>query len=247
MRPDPSPVETPDVSTPSSPQQQAPKERPKLNLQKRTVSTADNEASASSATDSKASPFGAARPIDTATREREVEEKRQLAIRQKKEADDKAKQDKADREAAARIARADRADRGQSNEDDTVTSPVSETGKSGRRTSRQQNGPKQAPKENGETQTQTKPGFSILRRDTDGGEDEEVVDEEEETGEENANGNIVADKEVIPQEPTVEVQAAPQATEDPTAQELEADGWSTVPSAKPKNSRRGGGGRAIAS
>jgi translation initiation factor 4B len=52
--------------------------------------------------DSKASPFGAARPIDTAARERQVEEKRQLAIRQKKEADDKVKAEKAEK---ARIAK----------------------------------------------------------------------------------------------------------------------------------------------
>lgn len=244
MRPDPSPVPTPDVSTPSSPQQQAPKERPKLNLQKRTVSTAvEGESAANSATDSKASPFGAARPIDTAAREREVAEKRELAIRQKKEADQKEKEEKAAKEVAARQARADRADRGQAQEDDKVTSPTSETGKGARRASRQQNGSKSAPKENGETPTGSKASFSILRRDTDGGEDEGAVEDDGE----DANGTIVTDKNVKPQEvevPKGAVEGAAQNTEN-TAEALEEDGWATVPS-KQKNNRRGGG-RAIAS
>ena len=231
MKPDPSPVATPDVSTPSSPQQQAPKERPKLQLQKRTVSTAEGESAGNSASDSKASPFGAARPIDTATREREIEEKRQIAIRQKKEADDKAKEEKTAREAASRAARADRADRGQAQEDDKVTSPGPEPGKN-RRASRQQNGAKQAPKENGEASSQSRPSFSILRRDAEGdGEDEGTGDDIDTTGD--ANGSILADKEIKPQEPVVEVpkgavEGATQSS-DPTAQDLEDDGWATVP------------------
>ena len=247
MKPDPSPVATPDVSTPSSPQQQAPKERPKLQLQKRTVSTAEGESAGNSASDSKASPFGAARPIDTATREREIEEKRQIAIRQKKEADDKAKEEKTAREAASRAARADRADRGQAQEDDKVTSPGPEPGKN-RRASRQQNGAKQAPKENGEASSQSRPSFSILRRDAEGdGEDEGNGDDIDTTGD--ANGSILADKEIKPQEPVVEVpkgavEGATQSS-DPTAQDLEDDGWATVP-AKTKNNRRAAG-RAIAS
>jgi translation initiation factor 4B len=242
MRPDPSPVATPDASSPSSPQAQALKERPKLNLQKRTVSTADGEPAANSASDSKASPFGAARPVDTATKEREMEEKRQLAIRQKKEAEEKAKEDKAAREAADRAARAERADRGQAQEDNSVSSPVSESGGKGRRASRQQNGTKPTPKENGETPTSAKPGFTLLRRDAEGDDGEEGADEDNE----NANGAIIHDKAVKPQEPVVEKAAAGQAA-DPTAQQLEDEGWSTVPSSKPKNNRRGGGARPIAS
>lgn len=89
-------------SNPSSPvAAAAPATRPKLNLQKRTVSDAVSSP-ASAAGDSKSSPFGAARPIDTAAREREVEEKRQLAIRQKKEADDKAKAEKAEKQRLAK-------------------------------------------------------------------------------------------------------------------------------------------------
>lgn len=98
MRPDQPPQKEP--SNPPSPAAStapAPATRPKLNLQKRTVPDAALSP-ASSTTDSKASPFGGARPIDTATREREVEERRQLAIRQKKEADDKAKAEKAEKQ-----------------------------------------------------------------------------------------------------------------------------------------------------
>lgn len=95
MRPDqpkepsnpPSPAAAPAAPVPAS--------RPRLNLQKRTVP----EATATPAGgEAKASIFGGARPIDTATREREVEERRQLAIRQKKEADEKARAEKAEKE-----------------------------------------------------------------------------------------------------------------------------------------------------
>ena len=70
--------------------------RPKLNLTKRTVSDAPDVTSPAltSAGESKASPFGAARPIDTAAREREIEEKRLAAIKEKKDADDKAKEER---------------------------------------------------------------------------------------------------------------------------------------------------------
>jgi len=48
--------------------------------------------------DAKASPFGAARPIDTAAKEKEIEEKKEAAAKEKKEAEEKAKEEK--REAA---------------------------------------------------------------------------------------------------------------------------------------------------
>lgn len=239
MKPDASPAGTPDVSTPTSPAQEAPKERPKLNLAKRTVSTADQPESATSA-DSKASPFGAARPIDTATREREVEERRQLAIRQKKEADDKAREEKAVKDAAARAARGDRADRGQAEQEgEKVTSPTGERPPRGdRRPSRQQNG-KPQPKENGDAAPQqARPSFSILQRDAEGGEESDL-----DTPDPPANGTIIDDKETKPNEPVVPVNSS-QAPKD-TAEALEEDGWSTV-AAKSKNNRRGGG-RAIAS
>lgn len=99
MRPDlPAPPQSHEGSeAPSSPSAAAalPVGRPKLNLTKRTVSEAPAVLSpALSASDPKGNPFGAARPIDTAAREREIEEKRLQAIQEKKEADDKAKEDR---------------------------------------------------------------------------------------------------------------------------------------------------------
>ncbi|PHH73560.1 hypothetical protein CDD82_5387 [Ophiocordyceps australis] len=79
--------------------------RPRLNLAKRTVSEAV-EASTPSAGpgEAKASPFGAARPIDTAAKEKEIEEKRLQAIKDKREAEEKAKEEQrlAKQEAAAK-------------------------------------------------------------------------------------------------------------------------------------------------
>ncbi|KAL4889498.1 translation initiation factor 4B [Aspergillus ambiguus] len=109
MRPDqpkepsnpPSPAAAPAApAAAAAPAAPAPASRPKLNLQKRTVTEA--VASPTSGTESKASIFGGARPIDTATREREVEERRQLAIRQKREADEKAKAEKAEKQRQAK-------------------------------------------------------------------------------------------------------------------------------------------------
>ncbi|KAM3423106.1 hypothetical protein BST61_g564 [Cercospora zeina] len=235
---------TPDVSTPTSPAQEAPKERPRLNLAKRTVSTTEGgEAGGSTPFDDKASPFGAARPIDTAAREKEVEEKRQLAIRQKEEVDAKARDEKASKDAEQRAARAERADRGQAAE---KTAPAGDVRSDQRRPSRQQqNGGnswrskpregqdgKQNAKENGDAAQKERTSFSILSHEGEEG-DRDAPDAD-------ANGTIVADKAVKPQEPVV----AGETTET-TAEALEDDGWSTVP-AKAKNNRRGGG-RAIAS
>ncbi|OLN85704.1 putative RNA-binding protein sce3 [Colletotrichum chlorophyti] len=87
----------------------APVGRPRLNLAKRTVSEATDLLSPS-ATDSKASPFGAARPIDTAAKERLIEEKRQQQLKEKREAEEKAKEERRlAKEAAAKEA-ADKAE-----------------------------------------------------------------------------------------------------------------------------------------
>lgn len=72
-----------------------------MNLAKRTVSEADPQSAAASS-DSKSSPFGAAKPINTAAREKEIEEKRQLAIDQKRDADEKAREEKKAKEAEAK-------------------------------------------------------------------------------------------------------------------------------------------------
>ncbi|RDL39743.1 uncharacterized protein BP5553_04083 [Venustampulla echinocandica] len=117
MRPDApaakSPVPSRDGSeAPSSPAATpatlaAPGGRPKLNLAKRTVSEAQDLPSPASASgDAKSSPFGAARPIDTAAKEREIEEKRLAVLREKKEADEKAKQEQ--KEAAKAKAEAEK-------------------------------------------------------------------------------------------------------------------------------------------
>ena len=108
MRPDApaqSPTATPDTSVPSSPapQSNAPATRPRLNLAKRTVSEALPAPEPTSS--DKPNPFGAARPIDTAAREKEIEEKHKLALRQKKEADDKAREEKKAKEAADKAAK----------------------------------------------------------------------------------------------------------------------------------------------
>lgn len=103
MRPDQPPPAPKEPSNPPSPASStaAPATRPKLNLQKRTVPDAVLSPAPSSG-DSKASPFGGAKPIDSAARERQVEERRQLAIRQKKETDEKAKAEKAEKQRQAK-------------------------------------------------------------------------------------------------------------------------------------------------
>lgn len=114
MRPDAPPAKSTTPSrdgseAPSSPAPgvAAPVGRPKLNLAKRTVSEAPDFPSPSSTSgDTKASPFGAARPIDTAAKEKEIEEKRLAAIREKKEAEEKAREEKKE---AARVAAAAKA------------------------------------------------------------------------------------------------------------------------------------------
>ncbi|KUI65064.1 putative RNA-binding protein sce3 [Cytospora mali] len=113
MRPDAAAARSPVPSragseAPSSPAlaPAAPAGRPKLNLQKRTVAEAPAVMSPSlSGADSKASPFGAARPIDTAAREREIAEKHEQMLKEKKEADEKAKEERRlAKEAAAKEA-----------------------------------------------------------------------------------------------------------------------------------------------
>ncbi|KAE8450983.1 hypothetical protein EG329_005423 [Mollisiaceae sp. DMI_Dod_QoI] len=101
MRPDApaakSPIPSRDGSeAPSSPApaNAHPVGRPKLNLAKRTVSEAPLPSPSSTSGDAKASPFGAARPIDTAAKEREIEEKRVAALQEKKDAEEKAKEEK---------------------------------------------------------------------------------------------------------------------------------------------------------
>ncbi|KAI1824868.1 hypothetical protein F4861DRAFT_222442 [Xylaria intraflava] len=98
-------TEAPPSPSGPAPAAVAPGGRPKLQLAKRTVSEAPDVTSPGTATDSKASPFGAARPIDTAAKEREIAEKRDQLLKEKKEADDKAKEERRlAKEAAAKEA-----------------------------------------------------------------------------------------------------------------------------------------------
>ncbi|CAO2655239.1 Nn.00g103030.m01.CDS01 [Neocucurbitaria sp. VM-36] len=225
MRPDApaqSPTATPEASVPSSPAPQpaAPAGRPRLNLTKRTVSEAQPAPEATPS--DKPNPFGAARPIDTAAREKEIEEKRQLAIRQKKEADDKAREEKKAKEAAEKAA----------SKDSTPATP----------TEKKEEGGEEKPRAT----------FELLQRVEEG--DSAAQDED-------ANGEIVDDKGVKPQEvvrdpPKAEgswrrKSSTPAAPAGTTTETLDEDGWSTVtkPVKSTKNNRRGGGApaRAIAS
>ncbi|CEJ90634.1 hypothetical protein VHEMI06402 [[Torrubiella] hemipterigena] len=115
------------VDSPASP---AAPSRPRLNLQKRTVPDA-GDASATTPSDSKASPFGAARPIDTATREKEVEEKRQQAIQEKREAEEKAKEEKRAAKAAAAAAESKEGEEPKENAEGAETPAAAEGGAEG--------------------------------------------------------------------------------------------------------------------
>ncbi|KAF2809088.1 RNA-binding domain-containing protein [Mytilinidion resinicola] len=241
MRPDApakSPTATPDASVPSSPapSHAAPATRPRLNLAKRTVSESDPAPTSASSTDSKPNPFGAAKPIDTAKKEKEIEEKHLLAIREKKEKDEKAREEKRARDAAARAAEKEK-DAGAQ----TPTSPKE---------------PSKEVKENGEDKPAAR-NYEILRRiDDENGETDELEDDAVDAP---ANGNIVDDKAVKPKEvvrnpPKAETGAwrrksgAPATSNESATQGMEDDGWSTVPQKSGKG-RRGGpqGSRAIAS
>ena len=234
-----------ELSTPPSPAAlAAPTVRPRLNLQKRTVSEAPTDSAPASATsDSKASPFGAAKPIDTFAREKEIEEKRQLAIRQKKEAEEKAREEKraADEKAKEekRLAR----------EAETAENPTA---------SKEKAADQEEEKSNGADAPAVAKSYEILRR---ANNDDSIPDEEADA--EGEYGLIVDDKAVKPKEIVRDIPAKPsdnawrngaattesQASEctEPSAGSLEEDGWSTV--SKPRNGRRGGNqaARAIAS
>ena len=253
MRPDAaakSPTPSRETSTPPSPAPiSAPATRPKLNLQKRTVSEAEPSLSpAAPATDSKASPFGAARPVDTLARDQEIEEKRQLAIRQRKESDEKMKAEKVEEKRLARDAK-DMKDKAVPEEDtqDDVTLDT---------------------QENGAETTQPGKSFEILRRTSEAANDMVVPEdaEEEEEEEEAGKGVIAEDKAVKPKEivrdtPKAQANGAwrgkdtkkepkSEAKAEPTtAANLEEDGWSTVAkNPKQRSNRRGNpASRAIAS
>ena len=88
---DTSTTNTPPAGPPTPVSSNPPTTRPKLNLQKRTVSQAEpSPALPTGGSDTKASPFGAARPIDTTQREKQIEEK----LQQRKEQEEKAREER---------------------------------------------------------------------------------------------------------------------------------------------------------
>lgn len=102
MRPD-APVKSPEQSREGSEAPPSPAGtaaalatggRPRLQLAKRTVPESPDVTSPNATGDAKASPFGAARPIDTAAKEKEIADKRDQLLKEKKEADDKAKEER---------------------------------------------------------------------------------------------------------------------------------------------------------
>ena len=195
--------------------------RPKLNLQKRTVSQAEpSPGLATGSSDAKASPFGAARPIDTSARDKEIEVKMQL----KKEQDDKAREEKRVTDDKAKEERrlakeADKADR----------------------LKERSNGPAREP----HAETTSKP-YQILRREA--GDDASSTGEKDEDGADAAGSQ---NKAVKPQTIVQDVErpngVQTGTSQETTAEKLEDEGWSTV--SKASKNRKGAypGARAIAS
>lgn len=233
-----------EISTPPSPTAppQIPNVRPKLNLAKRTVTDLEPGTKASPAADSKASPFGAAKPIDTATREKEVGEKRQAALREKKEADEKAREEKKAAEDKFR-------------EERRIAREAEKTEKAA--VSKDKPNSQEFTKENGVTAPQPGKSYEILRRKTT--DEANVADENIDA--ESKNGIVVEDKAVKPKENFRDIpqkksegeltngDSSPQVGTSvaSSADALEEEGWSTV--SKTRNNRRNGAQvtRAIAS
>ncbi|KAI4168186.1 MAG: hypothetical protein LQ343_006572 [Gyalolechia ehrenbergii] len=256
MRPDapvPAPARSPamsnrDSSTPSSPlaapatlqTPAAPTVRPKLNLQKRTLTEPPSEAQITQPSDSKASPFGAAKPIDTAAKEKEIEEKRQAALKEKKEAEDKAREEKKVAEEKAR--------------EEQRLAKESEKAATPEKTILSKDKPNgvEPEKENGATGPPPGKNYEILRRQAN--EDTDAAEDEPEGA---ANGVITDDKAIKPQEIVRDMPDAngnspgnSNSQVEPSAEALEEDGWSTVSKHQKtrKNPRSGNmPARAIAS
>jgi translation initiation factor 4B len=243
MRPDApakSPTPSRDPSNPPSPAPApVPASRPKLNLQKRTVSEAEpgaSPATSTSTSESKASPFGAARPVDTSAKEKEIEEKRQIAIRQRREAEEKAKAEKVEEKRLAREAK----DKALAEKGSKDASPEVE-------------------KENGAEKPPGGKNFEILQRAS---EDANGMTADEDGTESDAaivptDDKAVKPREIVRDPPSSKPQEAGwrgqnaqerRPSTDDTASQLNEGGWSTVSNTKQRNSKRGNqAARAIAS
>lgn len=252
MKPDAPAAKSPITSregseAPSSPAvaSAAPVSRPKLNLAKRTVSEAPDQASPTSAAgDAKASPFGAARPIDTAAKEKEIEEKRLAAIKEKKEAEEKAKEEKKEAAKAAKAAEtAQAAEKQEGAEADATEAPQKADAEANAEKTESQNGTadsKPKPAETGAWRRPSGQGPPSAPRDDiprgprggrggrGGGVGRGRYNDEGRGGRQNSNGRPPAPTGPAGQAPAAEAEAAAP----------EEDGWSTV--SKPKKSNRGG-------
>jgi translation initiation factor 4B len=168
-----------------------------------------------------ASPFGAARPIDTSAREKEIEDK----LRLKKEQDDKAREEKRLGDEKAK-------------EEKRLAKEAEKAGKS--TLSKEKSAGANKDGDSSDSQN-----YQILRRATDD-EPEGDVDEE-------ANGAIVEDKAVKPQETVRDTSTKKvngvesDASVSPVADSPENQGWSTVSKATKNRKGGNGGSRAIAS
>ncbi|KAL1973198.1 hypothetical protein VTN31DRAFT_6740 [Thermomyces dupontii] len=202
MRPDPPQRDT---SNPPSPATTTPAQRPKLNLQKRTVTESVN--SPAPVSDTKNSPFGAARPIDTAAREREVEEKRE---RMKREAEERARRERAERAERARQAR--------------------EQGRSEKAASGDANGAKE-----NDPDAPRKSNFEVLRRAGDD-ENGMTADRDEGPAEQSEPSKKAEEsKEAVP--PSKANGGSWRREEPPAKNAVDEEGWSTVSGSKRNNRR----------
>lgn len=235
MKPDaPVPEPTTQASTPTSPVvPSAPVSRPRLNLQKRTVSEAPAAAEGNTTpSDPKASPFGAARAVDTAARDQQIAEKR-LAQRAKQEEEAKAKEEKQ---------KAERAEKAEKEKLAKVEKPQ-ENGKPARSGGPKENG-KESSKD-GASAAAPRPTFEVLRRATDSGNGEAVNDGAVDAP---ANGEIVDDKSTLPQEVVRDIPTSGDSTNEASGTSaMEEDGWSTVTKMTKKSKGGNPGARAIAS
>ena len=250
-----------ELSTPPSPAgvPAVPTTRPKLNLAKRTVSESPSDVAATPAVDSKASPFGAAKPIDTATREKEVEEKRQIALRERKEAEEKAREEKriADEKAKEerRLARDAELAKRATKIDEAPKSPAQANGGEAPLLKREKSEIKRekSEKENGASAPAPGKQYEILRRHAN--EDASAADEEAEEADGAEERSIaLGDKETKPKEivkdPKADTKtngATPDVSAIPTAESLEGEGWSTVSKSEKKRKNGNQAARAIAS
>lgn len=242
---------------PSSPQApSAPASRPRLNLAKRTVS----EAPPAEESKSNSSIFGGAKPVDTSAREAAAEEKQREAARARKEAEEKAREEKKAREAA----RAERIAAEKSNNNSNHSNSNSENAtprENGTTTGGKQRPTGERKASSNDAVPGNKQQYEILRRMNDeGGEGEDAPPTDRDGPDASANGDIVTDKETLPQETVREVvrdndnnnkggnnwrQPQSQQSSEPSSQALEDDGFTVVSSHQKKKGR--GGGRALAS